>query len=62
MATVLLKRNVVALYSGLGTQEQAEFRGLLLAQYVKENQLLIQRGIATLISMLLPVVEIKNWV
>jgi hypothetical protein len=62
MATVLLKRNVVALYSGLGIQEQAEFRGLLLAQYVKENQLLIQRGIATLISMLLPIVEIKNWI
>lgn len=62
MATVLLKRNLVALYSGLTAQEQAEFRSLLLAQYVKENQLLIQRGIATLISMLLPVVEIKNWI
>lgn len=61
MATVLLKRNLVNLYSGLNPQEQAEFRSLLLSQYVKEPHLLIQRGIATLISLLLPVVDIKNW-
>jgi hypothetical protein len=28
---------------------------------VKEGSLLVQKGIATLISMLLPIVEIKNW-
>lgn len=33
-----------------------------MTQYIKEQHLLIQKGIATLISLLLPVVEIKNWV
>jgi hypothetical protein len=61
MATVLLKRNLVNLYEALNQQEKAEFRNLLLSQYIKETSLLIQRGIATLISLLLPVVEIKNW-
>lgn len=61
MAAVLLKRNLVNLYSGLSEPEQAEFKGLLLSQYVKEQNLLIQKGIATLISILLPIVEIKNW-
>ena len=61
MATVLLKRNIVNLYENLNEQEKAEFRNLLLNQYIKEQHLLIQRGIATLISHLLPVVQIKNW-
>lgn len=61
MAAVLLKRNLVNLYSALAPQEQAEFRQILLGQYVKEPSLLVQKGIATLISILLPIVEIKNW-
>jgi len=35
MATVLLKRNLVKLYSSLSVPEQVEFRSLLLSQYVK---------------------------
>lgn len=62
MAAVLLKRNLINLYEGLSVEEKAEFRSLLLQQYAKEPHLLVQRGIATLISILLPVVEIKNWV
>jgi len=61
MAAVLLKRNLVNLYSTLNPAEQAEFRQILLSQYIKEPSLLVQKGIATLISILLPVVEIKNW-
>ena len=61
MATVLLKRNLVNLYSNLEPHEQVEFRNLLLNQYVKESMLVIQRGIATLIGILLPIVELKNW-
>jgi hypothetical protein len=62
MATVLLKRNLVNLYGNLSPEEQKQFRDLLLSQYIKETHLLIQKGIATLISILLPIVEIKNWV
>lgn len=62
MAAVLLKRNLINLYEGLSVEEKAEFRSLLLQQYAKEPHLLVQRGIANLISILLPVVEIKNWV
>ena len=61
MASVLMKRNLVNLYESLSTEEKAEFRNLLLSQYIKESSLLIQKGIAALISILLPVVEIKNW-
>ena len=61
MAAVLLKRNLVNLYSGLNITEQGEFRQVLLSQYIKEPSLLVQKGIATLISILLPIVEIKNW-
>jgi hypothetical protein len=61
MAAVLLKRNLINLYSTLSPAEQAEFRQILLSQYIKEPSLLVQKGIATLISILLPVVEIKNW-
>lgn len=61
MAAVLLKRNLINLYEGLTTEEKAEFRNLLLSHYIKETSLLIQKGIATLISILLPIVEIKNW-
>lgn len=61
MATILLKRNLVNLYEGLTDPEKTEFRGLLLSQYIKETSLLIQKGIATLISILLPLVDIKNW-
>lgn len=56
MATVLLKRNLVNLYEGLSVDEKKEFRSLLLQQYAKETHLLVQRGIATLISILLPIV------
>lgn len=61
MSTVLLKRNLVNLYGNLSADEQKQFRDLLLSQYIKETHLLIQKGIATLISILLPIVEIKNW-
>jgi hypothetical protein len=61
MATVLLKRNLVNLYENLNPTEKAEFRNLILSQYIKETHLLIQKGIASLISILLPVVDIKNW-
>jgi hypothetical protein len=61
MAAVLLKRNLVNLYATLNPSEQADFRQILLSQYIKESSLLVQKGIATLISILLPVVEIKNW-
>jgi len=61
MAAVLLKRNLVNLYSALSVPEQAEFRQVILSQYIKEPSLLVQKGIATLISILLPIVEIKNW-
>lgn len=62
MATVLLKRNLVNLYGNISPEEQKHFRDLLLGQYIKETHLLVQKGIATLISILLPIVEIKNWV
>lgn len=62
MATVLLKRNLVNLYGNLSAEEQKQFRDLLLSQYIKEAHLLVQKGIATLISILLPIVEIKNWI
>ena len=62
MSTVLLKRNLVNLYMGLEENEKAEFRTLLLNKYIHENSISIQRGIATLIGMLLPIVELKNWV
>ncbi len=62
MATVLLKRNLINLYESLSAEEKAEFRNLLLSQYIKEQSLLIQKGLANLVSILLPVVEIKNWV
>jgi hypothetical protein len=62
MATVLLKRNLVNLYGNISLEEQKQFRDLLLGQYIKETHLLVQKGIATLISILLPIVEIKNWV
>lgn len=61
MSTVLLKRNIVNLYMALEEAEKTEFRALLLNQYAKENSIAIQRGIATLIGLLLPVVELKNW-
>ena len=61
MATVLLKRNLVNLYENLNPTEKGEFRNLLLSQYIKETHLLIQKGIASLISILLPIVDIKNW-
>lgn len=61
MATVLLRRNLVNLYGNLTPQEQAEFRNLLITQYIRDSQLLIQKGIATLIGILLPIVELKNW-
>jgi hypothetical protein len=56
MATILLKRNLVKLYSEFESHEQIEFRNLLLNQYVKESMIAIQRGIAMLIGMLLPIV------
>ncbi len=56
MTTVLLKRNLVNLYGNLSVEEQKQFRDLLLSQYIKETHLLIQKGIATLISILLPIV------
>lgn len=62
MAAVLLKRNLINLYEGLNTEEKTEFRNLLLTHYIKETSLLIHKGIATLISILLPIVEITNWV
>ena len=62
MSAVLLKRNLVNLYGNLSADEQKQFRDLLLGQYIKETHLLVQTGIATLISILLPIVEIKNWV
>lgn len=62
MSTVLLKRNLVNLYVALTQPEKAEFRALLVNQYVREPSIAIQRGIATLIGILLPVVELKNWV
>lgn len=62
MSTVLLKRNIVNLYMGLEENEKTEFRSVLLNQYIKENSIVIQKGIATLIGLLLPVVELKNWV
>ena len=61
MASVLLKKNLVNLYEMLTPEEKGEFRNLLLGQYIKEQHLPIQKGIATLISLLLPVVQIKNW-
>lgn len=61
MATVLLKRNLINLYSSLEANEMIDFRAMLLRQYVSENILVIQRGIATLIGLLLPVVELDNW-
>lgn len=47
---------------GLEENEKTEFRSVLLNQYIKENSIVIQKGIATLIGLLLPVVELKNWV
>ena len=61
MATVLLRRKLVNLYCSLEKAEQAEFRNILLNQYVNEKLLSIQRGIANLIGLLLPAVELKNW-
>lgn len=56
MSTVLMKRNLVNLYVGLNQAEHAEFRALLVNQYIRESSIVIQRGIATLIGILLPVV------
>jgi hypothetical protein len=56
MATVLLKRNLVNLYGNITPEEQKLFRNLLLSQYIKETHLLVQKGIATLVSILLPIV------
>ncbi len=61
MAAVLLKRNLINLYENLNPAEKTEFRNLLLSHYIKETSLLVQKSIANLISILLPVVEIKNW-
>ena len=52
---------MVNLYGNLSADEQKEFRGLLLRRYIEETHLLVQKGIATLVGLLLPVVELKNW-
>jgi hypothetical protein len=44
------------LYGNISKDEQKQFRDLLLGQYIKETHLLVQKGIATLISILLPIV------
>ena len=61
MSTVLLRRNLVNLFCNLEEAEKLEFRNILLNQYINEKVLPIQRGIANLIGLLLPVVELKNW-
>lgn len=61
MSTVLLRRNLVNLFCNLEEPEKTEFKNILLNQYINEKVLPIQRGIANLIGILLPVVELKNW-
>lgn len=61
MSTILLKRNLVNLFCTLEEAEKAEFKNILLNQYISEKVLPIQKGVAHLIGMLLPVVELKNW-
>ena len=61
MSTVLLRRNLVNLFCSLDEPAKAEFKNILLTQYINEKMLPIQRGIANLIGLLLPVVELKNW-
>jgi hypothetical protein len=56
MATVLLKANIVNLYLELTENERIEFRSLLLTRFTAEPSIAVQKGIATLIGYLLPVV------
>ena len=56
MSTVLLRRNLVNLFCSLEEAEKNEFKNILLNQYINEKVLPIQRGIANLVGILLPVV------
>lgn len=61
LVTVLLTSNLINLYNGLTPAEQLEFRTLLLTQFNNEKSLNVQKGIGSLVGMLVPVVELSNW-